>query len=141
MGRLHHPQEAALVCRDGWMVHAWHGTRVPAEWIERRQDIDPRLALTHKNIEQRRALAEIIGWDRVLQQLQPRVIDTDPDAQIGQLLEVELPDSGKSRFLRVRCPTGRDFVLSVPLQMRTALQANAWTYDLRPDQYNIQRRT
>jgi len=140
-GRLHHPTEAAFICRDGWQFHAWHGVRIPGEWIERKADVDPRLALTHDNIEQRRALAEILGWERVLQQLAPRVINADADPQIGTLMEVELPDAGKTRFLRVRCGTGRDFVLCVPREMKTALQAAAWTYDLKPDEYAPQLRT
>ncbi len=66
----------------------------------------------------------------MLSQLQPRTIDRDPDEQIGELIEVDLPGSGRERFIRVLCGTGRRFVLPVPPQMTSALQANAWTYGL-----------
>ena len=46
-------------------VYAWHGVRVPAEWIESPESLDPGSALEWPNQEQRRALCEIIGWDRV----------------------------------------------------------------------------
>jgi hypothetical protein len=115
--------------------------RVPSEWIENKTNIDPALALNHKNIEERRCLAEILGWEKILSQLEPVVIDTDSNPQMGQLLEVDLPDSGKEKFLKVLCGTGRTFVLPVPPEMKTARQANAWTYGLEEGQYDPEIRT
>ena len=116
---------------DGIELHYWHGVRVPREWIEAPNTVDPRLALTHTQIEERTALAQILGWDRVLAQLSPRVIDTD-EPHIGELLEVDLPDAPGSRFLRVRGPGAHGpngaYVLGVPREMKTAKDANAWTY-------------
>ena len=107
----------------------WHGTRIPREWIANKDALDPKTALTWPNIEQRRAAAEILGWKRILSELKPRSVDKHADPEIGELLEVDLPDSPKSKFLKVRCATGRDFVLPVPAEMKTAVQAQAWTYD------------
>jgi hypothetical protein len=118
----------AVRYRDGFSVYAVHGVRVPAEWIENKQSLSPQTALTHENIEQRRAAAEIIGWDRVLSELNATTIDKDEDPMVGELLEVNIPDIGRERFLRVVCGTGRKFALPVPREMTTALQANAWTY-------------
>jgi hypothetical protein len=129
-GQLHNVAGPAVMYPDGWGIYAVHGVCVPAEWIEKKDKLDAKTALTWQNIEQRRAAAEILGWDRILRELQPRVIDTDPDPKIGTLLEVDLPDSPKERFLRVRCGTGRDFALPVPPQMQSAAEANAWTYGL-----------
>lgn len=119
-------------CRwpDGRELFYWHGTQVPKEWILAPKTIDARLALTWENVEQRRCLAEIIGWKRVIEQLKPKTINTDKDPQIGTLLEVDLPGSGRERFIQVRCGTGRYFVLPVPPEMTSAAQANAWTYGL-----------
>jgi hypothetical protein len=133
-GNLHNPAGPAIHWRDGVAYYAWHGTWVPKEWIENPAGIPAETALTHQNIEQRRAAAEIMGWKRVLELLKPKVIDRDENPQFGELLEVELPDVGASRFLRVRCGTGRDFVLSVPLEMKTAVEANCWTYNITPEQ-------
>jgi len=42
----------------------------------------------------------------------------------------------------VRCGTGRTFALPVPPDMKTAIQANAWTYGLDPkDIFNLEVRT
>ena len=119
--------------RDGWALYHWHGVRVPREWIEERDTLDPTIALTWENVEERRAAAEIVGWDRVLQQLSVRPIDTDPDPEIGALIEVDIPDIGTERFLRVQCGTGRTFALPVPPDVETALDANAWTYGVDGD--------
>lgn len=48
-------------------------------------------------------------------------------------MEVKLPDSGKERFIRVRCGTGREFAIPVPPDTQTALAGNAWTYGIDND--------
>jgi hypothetical protein len=126
---------------DGRALYYWHGTQVPAEWIEHKDKVDPRLALTWENVEQRRCLAEILGWKRVIEQLKPKTIDTDGDPQIGTLLEVDLPGSGRERFLRVMCGTQREFCIPVPPEMRTAAEANAWTYNLTAAELKLEIRT
>ena len=127
--------------RDGSALYAWHGTYVPAHWIEHKDKLDPKTALTHENLEQRRAACEIIGWSKVLAACGAKVIDEDKDPEIGTLLEADLPDSPGSRFLRVKCGTGRDFVLAVPAEMTTALDANSWTYGVDPKEFRIEVRT
>jgi hypothetical protein len=127
--------------RDGTALYAWHGTRVPAEWIEHKDKLDPKIAITWPNVEERRAAAEIIGWKRVLETVNASVVDEDTDPQIGTLLRADLPDSPGAQFLRVRCGTGRDFVLPVPEDMRTALEANAWTYGIDPAELKLEVRT
>jgi hypothetical protein len=111
----------------------WHGTEVPTEWIEDKESVDPQLALTWENIEQRRCLAEILGWDRILELLSPRVIDTQPtpgvEGGVDSLLEVELEGSAE-RFLRCTCGTKRIFAIPVPPTVSTANEAVKWTYGL-----------
>jgi hypothetical protein len=96
---------------------------------DRRATLDVRLALEHPNVELRAAAAEIIGWNRVLEELKPRLVDAErsPDYDFGRLLEVDLPDEPGQKFLQVLCATGRTMVLRVPPEMTTARQANAWT--------------
>jgi len=138
--RIHRETGPAIVwgdIRQCW----WHGTKVPSEWIEDTDNVDSKLALNHPNIEERRALCEILGWDKIIKQLNPVSIDKDEDPEIGELLEVDLPDSGKERFLKVLCGTGRTFVIPVPREMKTANQANASTYGLDITEFNPEIRT
>lgn len=129
-GRLHGEKGPSIAYRDGWSLYHWHGVAIPEEWVKGNPPA-PHDALTWKNIEQRRAACEIVGWANILKQLDAKVIDADRDAEIGTLLEVNLPDSGKERFLKVKCGTGREnIVLPVPKEVRTALEANAWSYGI-----------
>lgn len=131
-GRLHSEAGPAILYRDGFSVYAWHGVRIPKGWIEDSPP-SPADALRWDNMEQRRAACEIIGWDNILDLLDAKVIDEDKDPMIGTLVEVDIPDIGREKFIRVLCGTGRSFALPVPPEMTTALEANAWTYDLDGD--------
>lgn len=116
--------------RDGWSLYHWHGVSIPAEWIEDKASLTAQKALTWVNVEQRRAACEILGWHNILAALKAKVIDRDGDAEIGELVEVTIPDVGKERFLKVLCGTGREFALPVPPNMKTALEAQSWTWGL-----------
>lgn len=133
-GRLHSETGPALECRDGVRVYSWHGVRIPESWIEEKNKLTAKIALTWENVEQRRCAAEIIGWNKILQELEPIVLDTDPDPMVGILLQVQLPDEDEPRrFLKVQCGTGRDFVLPVDNSCDTALEAQSWMYDVDPE--------
>jgi hypothetical protein len=131
--RLHCEDGPAIRYRDGYSVYAWHGTRIPSEWIEKKSELTPEIALKWQNIEQRRCACEIIGWATILRKLNSEVIDSDDDPMIGSLLVVDIPDVGREKFLQVLCGTGRTFAIPVPPECMTALEANAWTYGVEPD--------
>jgi hypothetical protein len=122
--------------RDGWELYHWHGVKVPNEWI-RDKSLDAKTAITWKNIEQRRAACEIVGWANILEELDATVLDVDNDPEIGTLVEVTIPDTGKEKFLSVQCGTGRKFALPVPPTMKTALEAQSWTWGLDPKDFKI----
>lgn len=128
--RLHSTDGPALQYRDGFGVYAVHGTCIPAEWIEDKGSLTPQKALTWPNIEQRRAACELLGWNNILKALDSRTINRHDNPQIGELIEVELPEVGRERFLRVQCGTLREFALPVPPDMHTAMEAQAWTWGM-----------
>lgn len=133
--RVHCENGPCIQYPDGLSIYCWHGTTIPAEWIEDKESLTAKIALTWDNIEQRRCACEIIGWNKILEELNAKVIDTDGDPEIGQLVEVELPDSGKEKFLRVVCGTGRLFAIPVPPEMKTALEAQSWSWGLSADEF------
>jgi hypothetical protein len=130
--RLHCENGPAIRYRDGFSIYAWHGTAIPSEWIEKKSELSAKTALTWENIEQRRCACEILGWATILRELNSVVIDSDEDPMIGNLLECEIPDIGREKFLQVLCGTGRTFAIPVPPECKTALEANAWTYGVDP---------
>lgn len=142
-GRLHNLDGAAVLYPDGWGVYAVRGVRVPKGWVVGRKSLDPMLALTHPNVEQRAAAAALIGWDRVLDKLNPEVVnvETSPEYDYGKLLKVDLPAEPGQMFLQVLCATGRTMVLRVPPTMRTAREANAWTNGLPVEDFKPELRT
>lgn len=131
--RLHCENGPAIRYRDGFSVYSWHGVRIPAAWIEHKADLTPKVALTWENIEQRRVACEIVGWNRILKELNAVIIDADDDPEIGTLVEVDIPDIGKERFIKVICGTGREFAIPVPPDTETALAGNAWSFGISPD--------
>ena len=142
--QLHHEVGPAIEYVDGTGTYVWHGTMVPDEWIIQKDRPTAREAIQTGNIELRRAAFEIAGWDNIIQQLNYTIIETDPDEEIGTLIEVNAPDIGmnRERFLRVQCGTGRSFSLPVPPNINTALEANAWTYGIDPNMLrNLEVRT
>ena len=131
--RLHCEDGPAIRYRDGYSVYSWHGTRIPAEWIEKKSELTAKIALTWENIEQRRCACEIIGWAKILRELDSKVIDSDEDPMIGNLLEANIPGIGREKFLQVLCGTGRTFAIPVPPECKTALEGNAWTFGVEPE--------
>jgi hypothetical protein len=122
--------------RDGWSLYHWHGVRIPSEWIEDRASLTPAIALGQSNMELRRAACEILGWANILRELDAATIDSDDDPQIGDLVEVKLPDlSAKAKFLRVKCGTGREFAIVIPPHINKALDAQAWIVGLEPSEF------
>ena len=138
-GRLHCETGPALLYPDGFRIHSWHGVQFPEAWIGKKPETWAALRL--RNAEQRRAACEMIGWDNVLKQMKAETINKDIDPEIGELVSLKGFSDIEEKFLRVRCGTGRDFVLPVPPEMRTAGQANAWTWVLEGNQYNPEVRT
>lgn len=137
----HHPTEASHQWRDGWSMWFWRGLRVPGQWYTP-GFLTADKALTQTNIELRRAACEIVGWTNILRDLPSRVLDENPDAQVGTLYEVDLPDSPNERFLRVLCGTGRTFFIPVPREYRTAEEANAATQGITVEEFrSLQLRT
>lgn len=134
-GRLHNQYGPSISYRDGWSLYHWHGIALPAEWIEEPGTLTAAIALSQSNVELRRAACEMLGWATILSELNARTIDADGDPLIGTLVEVDLPDVGAQKFLRVTCGTGREFAVCVPPTTKSALAAQAWMVGLDMKQF------
>ena len=134
-GRPHCADGPSHRWRDGWELFHWHGTVVPGQWLTDKNFLTPKIAMKEPNLEKRRAAIEIIGWDRILTELNAKTIDRDNDPEIGELVEVSLPDLGPAKFLRVKCGTGRQFAIGVPSDITKALDAQAWIVGLDPKDF------
>jgi uncharacterized protein DUF6745 len=148
--RLHCADGPAVVWRDGWSLHFWHGTRVPA-WVVNTPTVDA--IHSESNVEIRRCAIGVLGWDTYIAEAGLRLCDTADDpgnpgfslrlydvpAEIwGEPARVLLATNGSPE----RDGTRRRYGLPVPADMDTAVHAAAWTYGLSRDQYaTLARRT
>ena len=129
--------------RDGWSLYYWHGVRIPAHWIEQRESLDPAEVMREPNIEKRAAGIAIIGWPRMIKQLKHKIIDGDPDTDIGALIELTFPGLREpGRFLQAVCPRNGTIVEGVPYvsdidrkPINTAIAAQAWRDGLPASEY------
>ena len=124
---LHCEDGPAIRYRDGFSVHAWRGVRVPGNWIEDHASIDASDILSCENVEQRAAGVAILGMERMLDSLDHRILDSDPDPMHGDLFEVRIPDLPEpGRFLKAECPRNGTIFEGVPNEIGTVLEAQAW---------------
>ncbi len=143
-GRPHCETGPSHRWRDGWSLYHWHGVRVPAHWIEDRESLDPGEVLREPNVERRAAGCQIIGWGRMAAELDRRIIDGDPDTDIGALVELTLPGVPEpGRFLQAVCPRNGSICEGVPrisdidgLPIETAVAAQAWRDGLPAASYS-----
>ena len=122
--RLHSENGPAVEYADGYVLHSWHGQAIPGDWVTGNP---PKAsdALHWSNMDQRAAACEIVGWHKILEELDAKVIDDSADPIWGRLVEVDLPDSGRERFLDAMCGTGRRFALPVPPKTKTVDEAQS----------------
>lgn len=126
-GRIHSEIHPAIdFGEDDLKVYVWRGMTVPESWYKPGW-LTAKRALSYDNAELRRAACEKLGWTKILNELQAVMIDSHQNPQIGTLVQVEM-NGRPERFLQVQCGTGRTFALPVPLSVRSAMDANAWTY-------------
>ena len=84
--------------------------------------------LAERNVERRRALLNLMGYDAFLSRADAEVLhrDEDPGGE-RRLLRVRQPNDEDLVCLAVYCPsTARQYILRVPPSTRTCRQAAAW---------------
>lgn len=144
--RLHRADGPAVRYADGWALHAWHGTTVPAWVID---DPDPGRIGRERNAEVRRCAIERIGWARYLDEAGLALLATAPDPGNpgAELRLYDLGRDGTRVLLAVNGSVERDgrrrrYGLTVPEGFTDPVAAAAWTYGLARDEYaTLTRRT
>ncbi|NNJ26243.1 DUF6745 domain-containing protein [Alienimonas chondri] len=107
----------------------WRGVTIDERIAFRPEEITAAECLAEPNAELRRVKMERIGFDRLIEEADAKVLDTDTDpGGERRLLRVELEDDEPLVVVAVRCPsTGGRYVLRVPPKTKTCRQAIAWT--------------
>ncbi|MBC7268210.1 MAG: hypothetical protein H5T76_05725 [Streptomyces sp.] len=160
--RLHHSDGPALLYPDGTAVHAWHGVRVPPYVIT--GELTGQDWLNEANSEVRRAIADRMGYDWLLEHCGARRFATDdygslwriPDPRDPSTLRQDYgPPVGDGRWYypdgsepeedivlvlvenSTPEPDGsyRRYALRVPPDQTVPRDAIGWTFGLPPDTY------
>jgi len=138
--RLHSATGPAILYRDGFAVYQYHGVDIPKEWILEK-NLTPAQALTWKNVEQRNAACQILGWKDILKSLEAEIIDADPNPYLGTLYSATMPGGVEQKFLAAKCGTGREIVILASSKAKTAREAGALSYGIPVTDYNPEART
>ena len=108
-----------------------------------RETIDPSIILKEEDVELRVVGCAIIGWARVASELDQKVLDGDPETDVGALVEMTIPELPRpGRFLMAMCPRNGLICEEVPresdidgLPIETAIAAQAWRDMLPQSEY------
>ncbi len=134
--RLHCEDGPALKFRDGYSIYCWHGINVPENWILEKDKLSPTEVLKTIDVEQRAAGCQIIGWAKMLDHLDHKIIDSDMDPEHGDLIKITLEGLPEPEwYLRFYCPRNglmMEGVSKRELKEPTVFAAQAWKSPL-PD--------
>lgn len=94
--------------------------------------VNPKDVIALPNSEIRRAVVEIVGYDKIVKEA--NVLDESED---GKLLEIPLDDDENIVLVHVKDPsTDRQYFLRVPPKVKTAKEARAWTFGFAAEDFN-----
>jgi internalin A len=136
--RLHAEGEPAIEFADGWKIYFYHGVRLPEKYgLLHPNQWQSQWLLTEENAEVRRVLIEGIGYDRLIQELQAKQIDS---WQEYALLQIDNADVEPICLLKMTCPsTGFIHALRVPPNLASAREAIGWVnWDIDPEEFSVQ---
>ena len=125
--------------RDGSALYAVNGVRIPRWIIERKDLITPERIDAEQNAEIRRAMIEIYGQAKYLKDNGANLIHKD---KFGELYQKELAGDEPLTMVKVRNSTPekdgtvKDYFLRVPPGMKTAHEAVAWGFGMKPSEYS-----
>ena len=136
--RLHAEGEPAIEFADGWKFYYYQGVRLPEEYGKvHPNQWQSQWLLTEENAELRRVLIQGIGYDRLIQELEAKQIDS---WQEYALLQIDNADVEPICLLKMTCPsTGLIHALRVPPNLTSAREAIGWVnWDIDPEEFSLQ---
>jgi hypothetical protein len=144
-GRLHREDGPAIAWPSGQRHFFWRGVAVPAWFIEEPDRLTLARIRDTSNAEVRRCMMERFGVERFVRDAGAQLIGAD---RYGRLWSIPFA-GGQQPYVVVEVENGtrepdgtrRHYFLRVPPTMRSAHEAVAWTYGLRPQDYAAVRRT
>jgi internalin A len=138
--QLHAEAEPAIQFADGWHTgYYYHGVKIPEQYGKLHfSEWQPQWLLEEDNAEVRRVLIQVIGYDRICEELQAQVLDSWQEYTL--LCIAADVDVEPIHLLKMTCPsTGRIHILRVPPEITSAREAIRWVnWDIDPENFSVQ---
>jgi len=137
--RLHCETGPALAFEGGLNLYYWHGIRVPCWLINDPNSVSVQAIQSEKNVEIRTVMIEKYGESKFLMDSGAKIFHED---EFGTLYKKDVDDQFTLAMVKVTNSTENPdgtkttYFLRVPDDVATAKEAVAWTFGLRPDDYN-----
>jgi len=138
-GRLHDEKRQSIGYCNGVGWHHIHGVRVPEFVVEKPEQITPQLIQKESNAEVRRVMMDRYGAARYVKDVGGKLIHQDrfgklyhfKDERFLELVAVEVKNSTPEIDGSIK-----NYFLFVDPSLRTAKEAVAWTFGMKPDEYD-----
>ena len=128
-GRIHNSRGPAIVPAEGKPRFYLNGVRVPAWIVRHPEKITAAKILAQPNTEIATAMLALMSLDRLLDELKPTVIDSDPvigtlyKAAVGTQTITFLVDGDPSKG-------GKPVILPLPPEISSCKAASTWLIDI-----------
>lgn len=142
--RFSNTEGPALEYADGYKAYFIRDIQVPRRWIEDKSSLGLNDYLSESNQEKQAVLLELVGWDRLVDEIDHTIVDNDVDryGRDRSLLRCKVPGFDEDvAIVRVWNSTiepdgtRKRYGLRVDPRMRTCHEAVASTFGVLPEEY------
>jgi len=152
-GKLHRADGPAIITPRGTKKHYWKGVYIPTKIWKIRDKMSFPEIIAIANIELRRAVIEMVGYEKFLGKAGSELKVLHEDTNTGAILyRIEMPETEPGipqdePLVVVKVLDGtpvrdedgklvrKQYFIRVPPDMTTCSEAIAWTFDMDPDDY------
>lgn len=146
--RLHRADGPAVITSNGTKTYYWKGIFIePALW-KSKDTISAAEVFAIKNIELRRCMIEMIGYEAFIARAGNKIKVIHEDKKTGAILySCQMPEEGSEALVVVKVIDGtpvqdengnitrKKYFIRVPPTMKNCSHAIAWTFEMEPEEY------
>lgn len=144
-GRMHSLDGPCILFQDGFKRYFINGREVPGWIIDNPETITSEKFFAEPNNDVRGAMMTVLGTEKFALMLDCELVSTDhANNETYELYRSKQADPtlGHLQYVKVVCPsTKTQHVLTVPGDIKTALEGVAWTFHQTPEEYVISQHT
>ena len=136
---LHNESGPAVLYRDGFSIYSINGVQLDEQIVMSPETQTVEQIQSDNNADRRAIRIERFGWTRYLKTIQAECIESTKNEVEGTIEAIYRTPHDGTRFIAT-CPTGRVFVMGVPEETMTCVEARNYLNPFGQDS-NILART